>query len=63
MIGPALLTSMLLGAPPAPQAGPQALVPDSVDGERYGRLAAPDLTLRFAPRDSLVAEEVLESGK
>lgn len=35
-------------------------VPATLDGTRYGTLRAPGLTVRFAPRDSLVAERVLE---
>ena len=40
-------------------AGQEAAVPDSVDGERYGRLVGARATLRFAPEDSLVAERVV----
>ncbi len=36
-----------------------AVVPDTLDGVRYGALEASGLTVRFAPRDSLVAERVL----
>jgi len=56
----ALLTLLLLGAAQVPDSTPPPLVPDSLDGQRYGALSAPGLTLRFAPRDTLVAERVLE---
>jgi hypothetical protein len=68
VILPALLVSFLMGTAQVPdsssvQAAPDAaeeqLVPDSLDGERYGRLSRPGLTLRFAPRDTLVAEQVM----
>lgn len=42
---------------PAPASPPVA---DSLDGVRYGTLAASDITVRFAPRDSLVAVRVLD---
>ena len=60
MILPALITSLLLGSAQVPDTALAQLVPDSLDGERYGRLADADLTLRFASRDSLVAERVME---
>lgn len=60
MILPALLTSLLLGAVQLADSTPPPLVPDSLDGERYGAITAQGLTVRFAPRDTLVAERVLE---
>lgn len=50
----ALVAGMALPGPLAAQP-----VPDVLDGTRYGRLDAPGLTVRFAARDSLVAERVL----
>lgn len=52
-----LPTPTALQVGPAPPASP---MPDSLDGERYGRLSAADITVRFAPRDSLVAVRVLD---
>jgi len=61
----ALVAWSALGASPdlpvqTPPDSPPELAFDSLDGLRYGRLEAPELVLRFAPRDTLVAREVLD---
>jgi hypothetical protein len=52
-----LLAGSLAPGPAALEAQP---LPPVLDGTRYGTLEGPGITVRFAPRDSLVAERVLD---
>jgi hypothetical protein len=52
-------TTPLFAQPANPVAGPEAQVPDSLDGQRYGSLQGARARIHVAPRDSLVAERVL----
>lgn len=54
-----LLTLLGLG-PAGPDGLGAQLLPDTLQGHRYGALRAPGLTVRFEPSDSLVAERVLD---
>lgn len=56
----ALACLAAMAAAPAHGSAAQVQIPDTLDGEPYGTLEAPGLVVRHAPRDSLVAERVLE---
>ncbi|MEQ8330497.1 MAG: hypothetical protein RH859_08565 [Longimicrobiales bacterium] len=68
LVGSTPGAAQVVDGPPDPGAAQEAalppgavpVVPDSLDGVRYARIEGGDITVRFAPRDSLVAERVLE---